>query len=160
MEITPARNPADFEQARVLFEEYAASLGFSLCFQGFAAELASLRAMYGPPGGRLLLARDGKEAVGCVGIRDRGEGNCELKRLYVRPSHRGTGLGRHLAEAVVAEAHGLGYDRMVLDTLDTMAAAQALYRALGFTETAPYYENPRAGVTYMALDLAAAREAA
>jgi ribosomal protein S18 acetylase RimI-like enzyme len=159
MEIVRAQTTRDYDEARGLFEEYAASIGFDRCFEGFDAELASLPAMYGPPGGSLFLARDGQAAAGCVGVRPRAEGVCEMKRLYVRPAYRGTGLGRRLAEAVVAEGRRLGYARMVLDTLPTMRAAQALYRALGFVETTPYYHNPAEGTLYMALDLAAVPEA-
>ncbi|HEX8386542.1 MAG TPA: GNAT family N-acetyltransferase [Rubricoccaceae bacterium] len=156
MEISRAHTVPDFDVARALFQEYAAGLGVDLCFQGFDAELAALDRVYTPPAGALLLAFDGDTAAGCVAVRPApaaGAGTCEMKRLYVRPAYRGTGLGRRLAEAVVEEGRRLGYTRMVLDTLETMDRARAVYAALGFRETAPYYPNPLDGVRYLEADL-------
>jgi putative acetyltransferase len=131
-----------------------------LCFQGFARELETMPALYGPPRGCLLLGRVPGAAdpgfVGCVALRDRGGGVCEMKRLYVRPEHRSTGLGRTLAVEIIARARALGYDRMVLDTLERLERARALYQALGFRPITPYYANPLAGVVYLALDLTSA----
>ena len=150
VELTPCTTPADYADARALFEAYAASLGFSLCFQGFDRELDALPEQYGPPGGRLLLARGpGGRAVGCVGVRRLDDAACEMKRLYVAPEARGTGLGRRLAEAALDAGRDLGYRLMRLDTLATMEAAQALYRSLGFEDAAPYNETPPVEVVYM-----------
>ena len=151
--VSEAADAADFAAGRVLFEEYAAQLRIDLCFQGFAAELADLPAIYSPPTGCLLLARSGGIPVGCGAIRRFSADACEMKRLYVRSSARGASLGRRLAEALAARARELGYARMLLDTLEEMTAARTLYRSLGFREIAPYYRNPSSGVVYMQLGL-------
>jgi ribosomal protein S18 acetylase RimI-like enzyme len=156
--LSEARDQRDFSAARELFQEYAAQLQVDLCFQGFAAELDRLTTLYAPPSGCLILAQSDDGPVGCGAIRRlSGEAcsneACEMKRLYVRPQARGTGLGRTLAERLVLRAAALGYVRMYLDTLIDMVPARALYRSLGFRETAPYYDNPLPGVVYMALDL-------
>ncbi len=131
---------------RALFLEYAEQLGFSLCFQGFDEELEKLPDRYDA-----LLLEPGK---GCVGLRPLDATTAEMKRLYVRPSARGTGLGRKLAIAAIGEARERGYRRIVLDTVaGKMDAAVALYRALGFREIAPYYENPIPGALYLELAL-------
>lgn len=137
-----------------LFEEYAAGIGISLCFQNFDQELATLPGKYAPPTGRLLLAYGDGELAGCIAMRAVDDSRCEMKRLFVRPAFRGTGLGRFLVEAIIKEARGIGYKSMLLDTLPgRMDSAIALYRKIGFQEIEPYYENPVENAKFMELTL-------
>jgi putative acetyltransferase len=151
-----AASPADLDTIRRLFREYEAEIGVDLCFQGFEQELAELPGSYAPPLGRLLIAKSGDEVIGCVGLRPLKTDAtiCEMKRLYVRPNHRGTGLGRQFVERIVSEAHDAGYSAMRLDTLQNMTAAQDLYRQMGFRDIPAYYPNPLPGVVYLELALA------
>ncbi len=151
--VSIATSADEIEIARTLFREYADSLDFDLSFQDFAAELAGLPGAYAPPDGALLLAAFNGEYAGCVAVRRLEPHICEMKRLYVRPSYRGTGTGRALAVASIDTARGLGYRLMRLDTVASMETARNLYRSLGFTEIPPYRFNPIAGAEYMELDL-------
>jgi putative acetyltransferase len=156
---TQAESPTQIAQARELFLEYAQSLGFSLCFQNFDEELAHLPGDYAPPQGRLLLADYEGQLAGCVALHKLDPDNpdpgiCEMKRLYLRPHFRGKGVGRALADRIIAEARHIGYHRMRLDTVEpVMKDAVAMYRKLGFREINPYCENPIAGALYMELIL-------
>jgi ribosomal protein S18 acetylase RimI-like enzyme len=143
---------ADVAAADALFREYTASLGVDLSFQGFAEELAALPGDYLPPRGALLLALAEDVALGCVGLRVLVWPQiAELKRLYVRPQARGRGVGRMLSEYALAAARDAGYERVRLDTLPTMIAAQRMYKSLGFQEIEPYRFNPVPGTRYMEL---------
>ena len=153
VEISAAESKSDWATARGLFEEYAASLGFDLSFQDFEREVASLPGDYSSPRGVILLALDGSTAAGCVALRPLAGETCEMKRLYVRPSHRGTGLGKRLADAILAEARARKYHRMRLDTVPGMEAAIALYRVLGFRDIDPYRANPIPGAIFMEREL-------
>lgn len=156
IEIVAAHGPERIATVRELFLEYAASLGFSLCFQSFDDELASLPGDYAPPRGRLLLAAADEGAAGCVALHPLEDTICEMKRLYVRPGFRGRGVGRALAESVLSQACQIGYRRIRLDTVEpVMGAAVAMYRSLGFREIAPYRANPMPGTLYLERDLAA-----
>jgi GNAT superfamily N-acetyltransferase len=152
--IRQAVTPTDVAQARALFEEYAAWLNVDLCFQGFARELATLPGAYAPPRGRLLIAGLPEAAVGCIAVRPlAGEEfsvpTGEIKRLYVKPDARGTGLGLRLVETLLQEARAIGYRELKLDTLDRMTGARRLYERLGFVACSPYYHNPLPGAVYM-----------
>lgn len=147
------------KDAATLFLEYATALGIDLEFQGFTAELAQLPGAYAPPGGALFIARVDGALAGCCALRALHGTSytdaCEMKRLYVRPMFRGFGLGRALAERVLEAALQIGYANILLDTLDEMESARALYADLGFTEIPPYYANPLLGAHYLRADLRA-----
>ena len=157
--IRAATTASDFAQVRALFREYVEWLAVDLCFQDFDTELATLPGAYAPPRGMLMLAGPLDAAVACIALRplatDGGSSDtiAEVKRLYVGPVARGTGLGRRLVQTVIDGARAIGYREMKLDTLDRMVEARSLYAKLGFRECAPYYHNPIAGAVYMALEL-------
>lgn len=153
MEITiaAAGDPRDIEAVRALFLEYAAWLGEDLCFQGFEAELAGLPGDYAGNRGALFIARQGREAAGCIGLRPFDADTGEIKRLYVRPAFRGTGLGKNLALRALEAARQSGYRRLVLDTLDRMDSAVRLYEKIGFRHIPAYYVNPMQGALYFEL---------
>ena len=133
----------------MLFREYFAWLGPDGWFLDPETELAAL------PGGydAILVARDGEQIAGCVALRPLDDSVCELKRLYVRPSARGSGTGRALVKASIARARELGYASLRLDTLPRMDAARALYLSLGFRPIERYNDNPIAGVLFFELEL-------
>lgn len=149
-----AATDADLDGVRVLFREYHEWLGLDLCFQGFEAELAALPGRYAPPSGRLYVGEVNGALAGCIALREIEPGVSEMKRLYLRDGARGLGLGRSLAERVVADAREIGYACMRLDTIrDRMRAANAIYESLGFRDIPAYYANPHVDVRYMELDL-------
>lgn len=154
--IRPARFPEDIIEVQTLFQEYASSLNFSLCFQDFDKEVATLPGKYASPAGVILLADWHNQLDGVVALRPLEADACEMKRLYVRPALRGRGVGRMLVEAVIAGATQRGYKRMRLDTIaELMPEAVALYRTFGFMEIPPYTPNPVPGAYFMELKLPA-----
>src|SRR5947199_8530885 len=153
--ITQARWPDDCAIVEALFREYVASLTEDISFQNPDEELAGLPGKYARPGGVVLIAWNGAEAAGAIAYRMFEPGVAEMKRLYVRPAYRGSGLGRELATELIEEARARGYRTIMLDTLESMCAARTLYRDLGFVPVEAYYDNPLPGVMYMALELGA-----
>lgn len=151
--VRPLDSPIELDLVRALFAEYAASIGFSLSFQGFDRELADLPGRYEPPSGRILLARVDDAVAGCVASRRIGERTCEMKRLFVRPEFHGRGIGRLLAQAIIDEARAAGYESMRLDTVPSMQPALGLYASLGFRDIDPYTDNPIEGARFMELRL-------
>jgi len=152
--LSQVQTPVQITQARELFLEYAQSLGFSLCFQGFDKELVGLPGDYAPPDGRLYLAEHNGQLAGCAALHRLDATSGEMKRLYIRPNFRGLGLGRTMAERILSEAASIGFQRIRLDTIQgTMDDAIALYRRLGFQEIEPYRKNPITGALYMELTL-------
>ena len=152
--LTEARTPADIIAVRELFIEYAAWIGFSLAYQNFEQELASLPGKYAGPTGLLLLARIDEAPAGCGAIRQLEPSVCEMKRLFIKPEFRGCGLGRTLAEQLIGDARGMRYSVMRLDTVaEKMIDAVRLYKALGFYEIPAYYPGARDGTLYLELRL-------
>lgn len=147
--ITHAVRVEDIATVRLLFLEYQALLGIDLSYQDFDAELQHLPGEYAPPRGALLLAWHEEAPVGCVALRDAGSGRAEMKRLYVRPSVRGLGVGRALFAQLIDEARRMAYRELVLDTLPSMQSAQRLYEQFGFRDIPAYRQSPVAGTRFL-----------
>lgn len=160
LKIIQAETPEQIAIAREMMMEYATSLGFDLCFQGFEEEMRSLPGKYVPPAGRLLLALWDEKPAGVIALRPLSEqGICEMKRLYVRAAFQGHGIGRRLAERVIAEAAEIGYEKMRLDTVPgKMDRAIEMYRTMGFAEIAPYYKTPVNQTLFMEFALCSTRK--
>lgn len=156
-QIQAAETAADLISIRDLFREYAAQLGVDLCFQNFSEELATLPGDYEPDRGALLIAKVDGISAGCCALRPLDTADysnaAEMKRLYVKPAFRRGGIGRLLTEAIMDAARARGYNCLLLDTLDDMETARALYAELGFEEVPPYYFNPIAGAHYLKVSL-------
>lgn len=149
-----AASADQIENARMLFREYEAWLGFDLCFQNFEDELRTLPGRYAEPEGRLLLVYADEKLAGCVAMRKLEDSVCEMKRLYVRPEFRGKGLGNNLIEKLIDDAHSIGYRVMRLDTYPpNMEKAVRLYESHGFKPIPAYYNNPHEDVLFMELVL-------
>jgi len=144
-----AETQKDYEDAKVLFLEYADSLNFNLCFQNFQKEIEDLRAMYSAPYGCIILSCEDEKPFGCVAVRKFEDSVSEMKRLYIPKTHRGRGIGRELTERIITKAKELGYKKMRLDTLETMMEAISLYKSMGFYEIEKYRDNPIKEVVYM-----------
>jgi len=151
--IVEANTKELIEQAKELIREYAQSLEFDLGFQDFDQEMESFPGQYTLAQGCLYVALDKNQPIGCVALRDLGQGICEMKRLYVKPNFRGQKVGKLLAEVVIKAARDMGYDYMRLDTIPSMKQANMLYSALGFKQIAPYRFNPIEGATFFELNL-------
>lgn len=147
------QSPEQWGEARRLVEEYAASLGVDLSFQGFEQEIERLPSEYGPPAGAFFLAAEEGRCLGCIALHRFGEQVGEIKRLYVVPAERGRGIARALIERALATARELGYRRVLLDTLPSMKEARSLYLSMGFKPTAPYRFNPVPGTAFLELEL-------
>lgn len=151
--IVEANTKEFIDSAKELIREYADSLAFDLGFQNFDQEMDDFPGQYSFPRGCLYIALSESQAIGCVALRDLGQGICEMKRLYVKPNFRGRRVGKLLAKAVIKSARDLGYDRMRLDTIPSMKQANMLYTTLGFKQIAPYRFNPIEGATFFELIL-------
>ena len=153
IEIVPASSKDHLNEAEELFREYADWLDLEMCYRNIDKEIAELPGAYGPPGGNLLLAYVDGETAGCAGVRKWKGDVCEMKRLYVRPRFRGTGIGRKLAEMIIEEARRIGYRLMRLDTLPQMNEAIELYKSLGFKQIEKYRTSPTDDSQYFELAL-------
>jgi ribosomal protein S18 acetylase RimI-like enzyme len=153
IKIVEANTKELIEKTKELIREYAQSLEFDLDFQDFDKEMENFPGQYAFPQGCLYIATDENQPIGCVALRDLGQGICEMKRLYVKPSFRGQKVGRLLAEVVIKAARDMGYDHMRLDTIPSMKRANMLYNALGFKQISSYRFNPLENATFFELNL-------
>lgn len=152
VKLIQAKSPEEIEAIKSLFIEYAESLNFSLCFQDFDKEIESLPGKYSLPHGSLILAEIENEFVGCIALKKIEDGICEMKRLYVKPSHRGKQIGKLLVEKIISDAKKIGYKSMRLDTIEgKMGEAISLYKKFGFRKIKSYYKNPEPHTLYMEL---------
>lgn len=152
--IIHAAYPEHLLEVKQLCEEYIEELGLSLDFQGFHQEMEQMPGKYALPTGYLLLGFVAEKPAGCVGLRQLAPNICEMKRLYVRPEYRHSGLGKGLVRAIIAKGRELKYQRIRLDTLESMSAANNLYTTVGFKDIPAYCHNPLQGARYMEMQLA------
>ena len=153
VKLSIVKSPKQIKIAKALFKEYAESLEINLDFQDFEREFKELPGEYNPPSGRLILAYDNSKPAGCVALKKLNNEICEMKRLFVKPEYRKKEIGKILTKKIIAEALGIGYSKMRLDTISSMKAAIHIYRSFGFYEIEPYYNNPVKEAIYFELEL-------
>jgi putative acetyltransferase len=140
---------SEFNEGKQLFKEYADSLDFNLDFQGFNKELETIDVQYNKPLGALILAYHSEIPVGCAGIREIDNSTAELKRMFVKPEYRGMKIGYNLMILALEKAKEMNYQKIRLDSLETMKEARKLYDSFGFYEIGPYRFNPLPGPVFM-----------
>lgn len=149
--IIEAETTEDYQEAKKLIDKYVAFLGMDLEFQDFSEEMESLKEMYGPPGGCMILAKEDEKYIGCIGLRPLDDKFAELKRMYVDDNYRGQGIGDLLLSSFIKKSRDLGYEGIRLDTLPELKTAFSLYKKYGFKEIEPYRYNPRNDALFMEL---------
>jgi putative acetyltransferase len=90
--------------------------------------------------------------LGSVGLYPINKTTCELRKMYLIPSARGLGLGKHVLERAIARARALGFKQIVLETSSKLIAANQLYNKFGFKPMASDHLASRADQAYK-LDL-------
>ncbi|CAL1519202.1 GNAT family N-acetyltransferase [Chitinophaga sp. MM2321] len=152
MKIT-ADDTQSLEQVKLLFREYANWLNVDLSFQQFEEEMSNLPGPYAAPTGALFLAKVDGQVAGCVAVRSFDNSTAEMKRLFVKDTFKGRGVGKALASEAIRESKKMGYKRILLDTLAHMRPAIELYTSLGFQPIAAYYDNPISSAVYLSLNI-------
>jgi putative acetyltransferase len=153
IEIQKIATHQDLEDVKELFRAYVQFLGINLDFQGFEVELAKLPAKYAEPEGAIFLAKVDGNVAGCVALWKLEDGICEMKRLFIKPTFQGLGLGKKMVLVLIDEAKNKGYKIMKLDTLKRLQSANYLYTSLGFVSTKPYNFNPEPDILYFEKEL-------
>lgn len=148
-----ANTDAEFEQAKIVFREYADELCLDLSFQNFEEELKSIKTQYGKPDGGILLIKSNEEIIGCIGVRKLENNIGELKRMYIKKAFRSKGFGKELLNKAIDLARELNYKKLRLDTLPTMNKAIKLYKEKGFVEIEAYRYNPVSGTIFFELEI-------
>ncbi|MCI4317224.1 MAG: GNAT family N-acetyltransferase [Thermoplasmata archaeon] len=146
--------PSDLKTVRRLFLEYRQWLadhrettasGERRAQKGLAMidqQISDLPGDYRPPRGEIILAFARTDLVACGGLRWLGPKIAEIKRIYVRPDHRGPEFGPRLTRALLDRAGELGFERVRVDTLPTMTAAIQFYQEMGFHPVPAYWPHP------------------
>ncbi len=143
-----AEFPADTEPLLELIREYMAWLDVGSCARKLDTELTQFETLFTRPSGLFVLAHVGDQLAGCAGLLLHRDTTAEVKRVYVRPAHRGLNLGEALVRRLMELAPTLNAYHLILDAVAPTTHAQGLYRRMGFTETPPYYANPEPGTRF------------
>jgi putative acetyltransferase len=88
-------------------------------------------------GGKIAMALEAGEPVGCVALLAMVDGGYEVAKMTVIEAMRGSGLGRALMQWCIDTASAEGAPRLYLETNSSLAPALALYRAMGFRDLPP-----------------------
>jgi GNAT superfamily N-acetyltransferase len=90
------------------------------------------------PKGRLLLGFSDDQLAGIACLKELTSDIGEIKRMYVRPEHRGKGIGQTLLNRLLEESGQIGYRRVRLDSARFMKEAHQMYKKIGFKDIDAY----------------------